>query len=161
MAFYRQWQKVLSQSLVVLVVAVLGAALLGLSGLWMVEQELAARAGESLALGATEVAGKLDAMLRERNGDIEILAAAPQVRSSDAAQIAEHLRVVQRAYPVYTRLAVTDRTGRVVASTDQALMGQDVRDASWFQAVWHVPRIYAESVKKTSQVMGQIGRAHV
>mgnify|MGYP006274615783 CR=1 FL=1 len=155
MAFYRQWQKVLSQSLVVLVVAVLGAALLGLSGLWMVEQELAARAGESLALGATEVAGKLDAMLRERNGDIEILAAAPQVRSSDAAQIAEHLRVVQRAYPVYTRLAVTDRTGRVVASTDQALMGQDVRDASWFQAVWHVPRIYAESVKKTSQVMGQ------
>ena len=155
MASYRQWQTVISQSVFVLVVTVFGAALLGLSGLWMIERELVARAGESLALGAMEVAGKLDSMLRERDGDIEILAAAPQVRSPDAVQVADHLRVVQRAYSVYARLAVADRAGRVVASTDQTLVGQDVRAASWFQSVWHVPRVYAETVTKTSQLIGQ------
>ncbi|MEQ1655865.1 MAG: PAS domain S-box protein [Nitrospira sp.] len=155
MAFYQRWRAVVSQSMFLLVFAVLVAVLLGLSGLWLVERELVARAGESLSLGAAEVADKLDAMLQARDGDIEILATDPHVRGSDAAQIAEHLRAVQRAYPVYARLAVADRTGRVVASTDQSWVGQDVRDASWFQTVWHAPRVYAAPVKKTSQSMGQ------
>lgn len=155
MAYDRQWFAVVSQETGVLVVTVIGAVLLGLSGLWMVEQELVARAGESLALGATEVAGKLDAMCREREGDLELLAAAPQVRGAAAAPIAEHLRAVQRAYPVYARLAVTDRAGRVVAATDQALVGQDVRDASWFQAVRHAHRVYGETIRENSQARGQ------
>ncbi len=155
MASYRQWQAVLSQSTFILVVTVIGAALLGLSGLWIVEQELVARAGESLVLGATEVADKLDTMLRERDGDIDILAGAPQLRSGGSAQMAEHLLAVQRAYPVYARLAVADRTGRVVASTDQSWVGQDVRDASWFQAARHGPRAYTEIVKKGGQSKGQ------
>lgn len=155
MPFYRPWQAGVSQGTFVLVVAVIGAALLGLSGLWMVEQELVARAGESLVLDATEVAGKLDAMLQERDGDIELLAEAPQVRSSNATQIAEHVRAVPRVSSVYARLAAADRTGRVVASTDQAWVGQDVRDASWFHAVRPAPRIYAETVRGTGQSVRQ------
>lgn len=135
---------------------VCGAALLGLAGLWLMEQELAARAGESLALAATGVADKLDAMLRERDGDIAIIAAAPQVRSADAAQMTRHLRALQAAYPVYSRLAVTNQAGRVVASTDEKWVGKDFHHVSWYQAVWQVPRVHAETVREPGEVAGPL-----
>ena len=101
MSWYRNMQFMISKGTIVLLSAVCGAALLGLAGLWLVEQELVARAGEGLALVATGIADKLDAMLRERNGDIEIIARAPQVRGTDAAQVTRHLHAVQASYPVY------------------------------------------------------------
>lgn len=122
------------------------AVLVGMAGLWMVERELIARAGESLALGAMEVAGKLDSQVAERLGDFEVLASASQLRSPDAALVRAHLETVQRAYPVYARLTMADRTGLVVASTDHELAGRDMRRSTWFQAVWHMPRIHVESI---------------
>ena len=113
MSWYRNMQFMISKGTIVLLSAVCGAALLGLAGLWLVEQELVARAGEGLALVATGIADKLDAMLRERNGDIEIIARAPQVRGTDAAQVTRHLHAVQASYPVYSRLAVTNQAGQI------------------------------------------------
>lgn len=156
MAFYRRWPAGILPGTFILVVAVIGAALLGFSGLWLVERELVARGGESLALRATEAAARLDAVLTERDGDIEILAQAPQVRSPNAVQITEHLGQVQRAYPVYARLAVTDRAGRVVASTDHAWIGRDAQPTSWFQAALHGPRVYAEVVRERNHLEGQL-----
>ena len=156
MAFYRRWPAGTLPGTFILGVAVIGAALLGFIGLWLVEQELVARAGESLALGATEVAASLDMMLKERDGDLAILAQAPQVRNLNTVQITEHLGEVRRAYPAYARVAVTDRAGRVVASTDQAWMGRDVQPTSWFQAAMHGPRVYAEVVREHNHSEGQL-----
>ncbi len=139
-----------------IVAVVLGAALLGAVSLWLVERELIARTGVSLAFGAAEVAGKLDAMLQERDGDIQVLAAGPQIRGADPAAIRAHLEAVQRAYPVYSRLAVVDRAGHVVASTDEGLIGLDLHQASWFQSVWHAPRVHAETISDSGRKGGTL-----
>ncbi|MEQ1792944.1 MAG: PAS domain S-box protein [Nitrospira sp.] len=156
MSFYTWAHTLVSKGTVVLAGVATGAALLGITGLWLVEQELVARAGESLVLAATGMADKLDAMLRERDGDIEIIAAAPQVHSDDAVLIARHLRSVQAAYPVYSRLAVTNRAGRIVASTDGNWVGQDFHQSSWFQAVRQAPRVHAETVRESGASAGQL-----
>lgn len=154
MSWLRKMQMMVTKGTFILLVAVLGSVCLGGVSLWLVERELTARAGVSLALGAAEVAGKLDAMLLERDGDIQILAATPQLRSSDHGMIRTHLAAIQRAYPVYSRLAVMDRRGQVVASTDEGLIGQDLHQASWFQAVWHAPRVHAETVSESGRQGG-------
>lgn len=156
MSWYQKIQVMISKGTIVLFSALCGATLLGLAGLWLVEQELVARAGEGLALAATGIADKLDAMLRERDGDIEIIAAAPQVRGTDAAQVTRHLRAVQAAYPVYSRLAVTNQAGRVVASTDENWVGKDFHHVSWYQAVQQAPRVYAETVRAPDEPAGQL-----
>ncbi|ULA62659.1 MAG: PAS domain S-box protein [Nitrospira sp.] len=156
MSWYRKTQVMISKETIVLFSAVCGAALLGLAGLWLVEQELVARAGESLALAATGVADKLDAMLRERDGDLEIIASAPQVRSTDSAQVTRHLRAVQVAYPVYSRLAVANRAGRIVASTDEDWIGRDVHRESWYQAAWQAPRVQVKVIREPGEAAGQL-----
>ncbi|MCS6294303.1 MAG: PAS domain S-box protein [Nitrospira sp.] len=146
MSCLRKMRTMVSKGPFALLAVVLGAALVGAVSLQLVERELITRTGVSLALGAAEVAGKLDVMLQERDGDIQVLAAAPQVRGADPVTIRAHLEAVQRAYPVYSRLAVVDRAGHVVASTDEGLIGLDLHQASWFQSVWHAPRVHAETI---------------
>lgn len=55
----RKMRTMVSKGPFALLAGVLGAALLGAVSLWLVERELIARTGVSLALGAAEVAGKL------------------------------------------------------------------------------------------------------
>lgn len=156
MSYLRKMRRMVSKGPFAIVAVVLGAALLGAVSLWLVERELIARTGISLALGAAEVAGKLDGMLQERDGDIQVLAAAPQVRGADSSAIRAHLEAIQRAYPVYSRLAVVDRTGHVAASTDEGLIGLDLHQASWFQSVWHAPRVHAETVSDSGRKEGAL-----
>ncbi|MCC6141684.1 MAG: PAS domain S-box protein [Nitrospira sp.] len=156
MPWRRKIRVIISKETIVLFSAVCGAALLGLAGLWLVEQELVARAGESLALAATGAADKLDAMLRERDGDLAIIALAPQMRSPDAAQVTRHLRAVQAAYPVYSRLAVTNRAGRIMASTDEGWIGRDVQRESWYRAAWQAPRVHVKVITELGEAAGQL-----
>ena len=151
MSCLRKMQTMVSKGPVALLVVILGAALLGAVSLRLVERELITRTGVSLALGAAEVAGKLDVMFLERDGDIQGLAAAPQVRGTDPVTIRAHLEAVQRAYPVYSRLAVVDRVGHVVASTDEGLIGLDLHQASWFRSVWLAPRVHAETISDSGR----------
>jgi len=146
MPWYRTLRTMVTKGPYVPLAVVLGAAVLGAVSLWLVERELIARTGVSLALGAAEVVGKLDMMLQERDGDIQVLAANPQIQSADPVVIRAYLEAVQRAYPVYSRITVVGRSGLVVASTDEELIGQDLHADSWFQAVWHAPRVHAETV---------------
>ncbi|MEK9134513.1 MAG: hypothetical protein AAB333_06600, partial [Pseudomonadota bacterium] len=74
MSCLRKMRTMISKGPFALLAGVLGAALLGAVSLWLVERELIARTGVSLAFGAAEVAGKLDVMLQERDGDIQVLA---------------------------------------------------------------------------------------
>ncbi len=156
MPFYRKMRTFLSAGMVLCFSVTLGVSVLGVAALWLVERELIARAGESLAIGAVEVADKLDTMFQERIGDIEILAAAPQVRDLNAVAARAYLTIVHRVYPVYSRLVVTDRMGQVVAATDQALEGRDLQHAPWFQALRHGPHVYAEVVREPDRRGGEL-----
>ena len=156
MSFYRKVQALASAGPFILSVVALGALLLGVVALWLVEKELIARAGKSLAIGAIEVADKLDATFRERHGDIETMAVAAPLQGTERAAIRTYLETVRRAYPVYSRLSVIDRKGHVVASTDQTWIGRALQNTSWFQAIQHDPRIYVDVIREK-----EIGRAHV
>jgi hypothetical protein len=103
MSFCRKMQTFLSAGVVMVSTVTLGALVLGIAALWLVERELIARAGESLAFGAIEVADKLDATFQERNEAIEILAAVPQVRGSNSAAISAYLKIVERADDLHGR----------------------------------------------------------
>nr|MBI3611609.1 PAS domain S-box protein [Nitrospirota bacterium] len=100
-----------------------------------VETSLIGSAGESLALAAVDIAGKLDLLLAGRYGDIQMMAQAPVLRGRDVAAMTAYLQTVQQAYPVYLWLAVTDTAGIVTAATDQATVGVDHSSSAWFQAV--------------------------
>lgn len=117
----------------VLVVAAL-ALLVGGLILRYVESRLVASAGESLALAAVDIAGKLDMLLAERYGDIQLLTRVPVMRRGDPEALTRYLLAVQEAYPLYTALDVTDATGRVLASTEPEHVGADWSGTPGFRA---------------------------
>lgn len=154
----QRWTRLLQREALWLAGIVLGACVFGIAGIWLVERELVSRAGESLRIGAFDVAGKLEGMFQERTGDLKLLAEAAQVRNADVGGISKYLRVVQQAYPVYSRLAVANRTGRIIASTDADWIGQDVRSAAWFQTIWHGLRTHITIVTAPGQAEGSLDR---
>jgi PAS domain S-box-containing protein len=101
-------------------------------------------AGENLALLAAEMTDKLDLMLLERYGDIQVLARALQ--PLDAADMASSLYSMQFAYPLYSWIAVTDETGRIVAATDRTSLGEDRADTASFKITRKRGGIYLEDV---------------
>lgn len=156
MSLYRKVQALASAGPFILSVVALGALLLGVVALWLVEKELISRAGKSLAIGAIEVADKLDATFHERHGDIETMTVAVPLQGTGTAAIRTYLELVRRAYPVYSRLTVTDRNGHVVASTDQTWTGRALQNTSWFQAIQHDPHIYVDVIREKGRRGGEL-----
>jgi PAS domain S-box-containing protein len=111
-----------------LVVAItVAAGSIVLLGLSMLEDHLLNRSGRNLQWAAMEMAEKLDLVLFERYGDIQILAdTLPEAGGEqEGAQWTQHLGKVQKAYPVYGWIGLLDKTGRVVAATDSGAVGKD------------------------------------
>ncbi|TAJ09193.1 MAG: response regulator, partial [Nitrospirae bacterium] len=104
-------------------------------GLHYVEDRLIAATGESLAVSAVDIADKLDWMLAERYGDIQVMTQNPVLRGSDRTAATAWLNQIQDAYPVYLWLGLTDREGRIVAATSPASLGRDRSGATWFRAL--------------------------
>ncbi len=119
-------------TLVVLMTAV--ALTVGYLGLRYVESRLIASTGESLALAAADIAGKLDMLLFERYRDIRLLGDVPLLKEGDARAITIYLQKIQETAPVYLWLGVTDANGRIMAATQPAGVGQDRSRSPWFQA---------------------------
>ncbi len=110
---------------------------LALIALWVVEERLLARTGETLALAAADIADKLDLVLDERAGDLRALArsGAPLLEHGELRGLSTLLASVRQAFPLYLWLGVTDRTGRIVAATEATSLGADWSEAPWVQAV--------------------------
>ncbi|MBI3602889.1 MAG: PAS domain S-box protein, partial [Nitrospirae bacterium] len=120
----------LSTTILMLTVVVVGV---GAIGIHFVKTRLLATTGESLALAATGIAGKLDLLLAERYSDISLLAQNAVFQQQDRAAMTQHLLAMQALYPVYQWLAVTNSTGHLIASTDPASIGQDRSPDDWFR----------------------------
>src|SRR2546426_1499899 len=135
------WLPTIILVLVLMTVAVGGVAL------HYVEQHLIASTGESLALAAADIADKLDTVLFERYADTQVLAHLPVFRTRDVAAMTRRLNFYKDVYGYYLWLGVTDATGRIVAATDPASVGQDRSKRGWFRAVRERGGIYVEDAE--------------
>lgn len=100
-----------------------------------VEGAFIQRAGQTLELAAADAADKLDRLMFERYGDIQMMAHVFASEVDDPAYISTYLSRVRQAYPLYMWLAVTDAQGKIIASTDSMRVGQLRTMADWFQTV--------------------------
>lgn len=98
-----------------------------------VQDRLIQSAGHSLVQAATDAASKLDMMVLERYGDIQLLSTAPIVQGQDPEPLAKYLRELLHAYPTYRWIGVTDSRGRIIAETHPSDTSPDRSQSQWFQ----------------------------
>ena len=123
------WLPVLIMVLPVLTMAIGGIALR------YIETRMVATAGETLALTAAEVADKLDRVLFERHGDVQMITRAFSAQPDDREFQSAYLAWTKTSYTDYLWVGVTNARGQVVVATDPATVGRDYSAESWFQAV--------------------------
>jgi len=138
----------------IILVLVLMTVTVGGVALHYVEQHLIAATGESLALAAADIADKLDTVLFERYADTQVLAHLPVFRTRDVAAMTRRLNFYKDVYGYYLWLGVTDATGRIVAATDPASVGQDRSRRHWFRAVREGDDIYVEDAEPSEYAGG-------
>ncbi len=108
---------------------------IGIIALHVLELRLIAAKGETLALAAADIGDKLDVLLYERHGDVQVLSGLPAFKGNDRAAQNTVLHSFKQNFPVYRWLGATDATGQIVASTDPNIIGQDRSNEEWFQNV--------------------------
>jgi signal transduction histidine kinase len=118
-----------------LISLVISAGVIGMLVLQYVEGALIQRAGQTLELAAADAADKLDRLMFERYGDIQMMAHVFASEIDNPGYISTYLSHVRQAYPLYMWLAVTDAQGKIIASTDSTWIGQVRTTTNWFQTV--------------------------
>lgn len=140
-----------------LISTIIGLSILaGTLAIHHIKARLLANSGETLALAAASATDKLDLLLEERYGDIQMIGQNPVFRSRDAAVIATYLRALQNAYPVYLWLGFADRNGRILTATDMATVGRDASTRTWFQAARKKQGPHAEDAAPSPEAEGML-----
>ena len=135
------------------------ALLIGGLALRYVETHLVTAAGESLTLAAVDIADKLDMLMAERYGDIQMMARSKIIQNMDAADTTRYLEWMLTAYPMYGWLGVEDASGRIMAATNPASIGQDRSDHEDFQSVRDQGGIHIRDAKISEDSQGIIAVA--
>ncbi len=115
----------------------------------LVKNELIERASETVALGAADIADKLDIVLTERVSDIQAFAQSPLLIGQNRAELLTYLEELHTIYPLYRRLSVVGRDGRLIASTEVPGEGETVASPSMIQATFgqagpHIELVYRQ-----------------
>ena len=121
--------------LIVFILTIIIVTATGYVTLRYIQSKLVESAGQTLATTATNIANKLDTLLNERYGDIQLLANAKSFREQDREAMKMQLLSMFDFYPTYEWLGVTDKNGRLIVSTDQSAVGQDRSTREWFRSV--------------------------
>lgn len=100
-----------------------------------IEGYLVDLAGRGLAQSAAALAESLNRTLFEHSLQSRTIAESPLVRRSDPDALAAYLRNVKGAWPEYMGLEVIDADGRITASTDPSLIGQNADQHVWYQTL--------------------------
>jgi len=119
-SIFSNWLPIL---LAILTIAFLPLTLLALS---KVEETIIHQHGQILAETASSLARRLDRILFERYGDLQILSEAPMLQDGDRETMTKHLEHVQKAYQAFAWLGVTDRNGNILAATIPGTIGQNI-----------------------------------
>lgn len=99
--------------------------------------QVEADARKSLAMVATEMAGRLQREIAERYREIVLLAATNEtLRTPNTSIIGQSalLKKVQEIHPDYAWIGVANTSGTVLLATDDRLVGKSVATLPWFQA---------------------------
>ena len=122
------WLTVLISVMPIITIAIGGIALR------YIETRMVSTAGETLALTAAEVSNKLDRVLFERHGDVQMIARAFGAQPENREFQSAYLAWMKISYSDYLWLGVTNAQGKVVVATDPVTIGRDYSAESWFQA---------------------------
>ncbi|WP_051294169.1 ATP-binding protein [Pseudoduganella violaceinigra] len=120
----------------VLLAATLAVGMLGLTAVlvpllgWRMGEGLQAGAGQALAQRAGDMAEQLDAAMFERFREIQLLARRPEL-AGGAAQRRRLLEELQRSYPLYAWIGLTDHHGKVLSATGGLGEGADMARQPW------------------------------
>lgn len=90
--------------------------------------------GEALHEQAVAVAAVIAENLNERRREVELLSRTPLFRHAplDSVEFQPSLERLQKSYPAYSWIGLTDVDGVVRASTAGLLMGADVSQRPWY-----------------------------
>ncbi|HKN85674.1 MAG TPA: ATP-binding protein [Nitrospiraceae bacterium] len=133
---------------------IISAGVIGFLILQYVESAFVQRAGQTLELAAADAADKLDRLMFERYGDIQMMAHAFASEIDNPAFVSTYLSRVRQAYPLYMWLAVTDAQGKIIASTDSIWVGQVRTTTNWFQTVRAQRGILIQEVQAYAETGG-------
>ncbi|MEM7590783.1 MAG: ATP-binding protein [Cyanobacteria bacterium P01_A01_bin.83] len=99
--------------------------------------------GQSLDLLAAQMADKLEEGLFERYKDIQVLSTLSSIRqpTSSFAVTRTLLEKLQKLYPNYSWIGLTDTQGNVLASTGGLLEGKNASQRPWFQQAQTKPYV--------------------
>jgi len=121
--------------LIIFILTIIIVTVTGFLTLRYIKSKFVESAGQTLATIATNIANKLDTLLNERYGDIQLLTLGKAFREQDRATMTTYVLSMVESYPVYEWIGVTDKDGRIIISTDPSIVGQDRSDREWFRSV--------------------------
>ncbi len=106
-----------------------------MAGYW-VKNDRIKQQGKVLATTAQTLGKRIDRILFERHGDIKVLSGMVSRNVEDVTVITHTLNLVKTAYgSSYEALGVTDKQGRVTASTEQSMLGEDISTFPLFKKI--------------------------
>ena len=123
-----------SRQPVLITICLLAACLIGGVTLWYLEGRFVASAGETLALAAVDIADKMDLQMRDRYGDIQMMAQSRAFQERNVEAMTAYLKWMADVHPVYEWLAVVDANGRIIAATDSESLGENRSRRHWFRS---------------------------
>jgi PAS domain S-box-containing protein len=98
---------------------------------WSASAQVRASIGAGLAELAHQTANRMDRAMFERYREVELIAGR-MGSVKDMTLVQREFDAMQASYPYYAWIGLTDRTGRVLASTRALLKGEDVSQRPWF-----------------------------
>ena len=104
--------------------------------------------GEGLGLAAGDVANKLDRILFERYGDVQMMAKAFTIQHSDYMQA--YIEWIKQMYPLYHALWIADDRCHVVATAGPPVEA-DVSDEPWFQTMQREKTVFYQEAKPSAE----------
>ncbi|MEY4749606.1 MAG: hypothetical protein RIQ60_1820 [Pseudomonadota bacterium] len=118
------------------VTRVLAALLVGLAGVWLLEQDGRVAAADALQRIARSAEHALASHLSEREREIALLSQSRQLTQARLSQplITEALEQRQNVSPEYAWPGWASTSGEVIAATGGLLVGQSVSERPWFAA---------------------------
>jgi len=125
-------------------------------GAYTIERRLIASTGYALVQAASDAASKLELMIIERQGDVEVFAASPIARGNDRQALTSYLHQLLKSYRAYQWLGVTDSHGRLIASTDSSTLAKDRSASPWFRQAIKRNGVTILDAKMTEEVNNRL-----